>query len=146
MLRLLPFLAVFVAGIGLAIQPPTNASLAKASGSVTLAALISFTVGTLVLVSAWALFDRASPSGLRDAPWWGWLGGFYGAAFVAAFAFSAPRIGLAPALTLAIASQIAAALVLDHFGLLGLRVAPISLTKLIGAALVMAGVILVRRG
>jgi transporter family-2 protein len=146
MLRILPFLIVFLAGIGLAIQPPTNASLAKASGSVALAALISFAVGTVTLFCAWALFDRGNPAGLRAAPWWGWLGGFYGAFFVAAFAFAAPRIGLATALTLAIASQVMTAIILDHFGLLGLQTIPISWTKAAGAALLLAGVWLVRQG
>ena len=146
MVRLLPFLVVFFAGIGLAIQPPTNASLAKASGSVALAALISFAVGTVILFAAWITLDRGSPSGLRDAPWWGWLGGLYGACFVAAFAFAAPRIGLATALTLAIASQVIAAILLDHFGLLGLKTAPVSWTRAAGALLLMAGVFLVRRG
>ena len=42
--QLLPLLAVLIAGLGVAIQPPTNAALAKASGSVWLAALISFAV------------------------------------------------------------------------------------------------------
>lgn len=146
MLRMLPFLLVFLAGIGLAIQPPTNASLAKASGSVTLAALISFAVGTVALLSAWALLDRGNLGGLRTAPWWGWLGGLYGAFFVAAFAFAAPRIGLATALTVAIASQVITAIILDHFGLLGLHTLPISWTKAAGAALLLGGVWLVRQG
>lgn len=146
MLRTLPFLLVFLAGIGLAIQPPTNASLAKASGSVALAALISFGVGTAVLLGTWVMFDRGNPGGLRYAPWWGWLGGLYGAFFVAAFAFAAPRIGLATALTLAIASQVMTAVILDHLGLLGLQTAPISWTKVAGVALLLAGVWLVRRG
>jgi transporter family-2 protein len=143
---LLPFVAVFIAGIGLAIQPPTNASLAKVSGSVALAALISFAVGTVILSVAWLALDRGTPSGLRNAPWWAWFGGLYGAFFVAAFAFAAPRIGLSVALMLAIASQIATALVLDHFGLLGLNVSPMSFGKMAGAVLVLAGVVLVRRG
>jgi transporter family-2 protein len=146
MLRILPFLLVFLAGIGLAIQPPTNASLAKASGSVALAALISFAVGAVALFGAWALLDRGDPGALRTAPWWGWLGGFYGAFFVAAFAFAAPRIGLATALTLAIASQVMTAIALDHFGLLGLQTLPISWTKAAGAVLLLAGVWLVRQG
>jgi transporter family-2 protein len=143
---MLPFLLVFLAGIGLAIQPPTNASLARASGSVALAALISFAVGTVTLLGAWAFFDRGDAAGLRAAPWWGWLGGFYGAFFVAAFAFSAPRIGLATALTLAIASQVMTAIILDHFGFLGLQQLPISWTKAAGAGLLLAGVWLVRQG
>jgi len=137
---------VLLAGVGLAAQAPTNAALAKTSGSVLLAALVSFIVGSIVLALAWAAIDRTSPTALRGAPVWAWAGGFYGACFVAAMAYAAPRLGLATTLTIAIATQLATALVLDHFGLLGLKVAPISLWKVAGVVLVLAGVVLVRRG
>ena len=142
---LMPIIIVVLAGLGLAIQPPTNAALARVSGSVWLAALVSFTVGTAALLIVWA-FDRTPLSALRGAPWWAWLGGFYGAGFVAAIAFAAPRLGVATTLTMAIASQICTALVLDHFGLLGLRAAPVSPTKIAGVVLLLGGVLLIRRG
>ncbi|UAK24082.1 DMT family transporter [Sphingomonas nostoxanthinifaciens] len=146
MARLIPILVVLVAGLCLALQPPTNATLARASGSVLLAALISFAVGTLALLVAWMATDRTSPTLLRGVPGWAWFGGFYGAVYVAAFAFAAPRLGLAASITLALTSQVAAALLLDHYGLLGLKTAPITAAKLGGVALVVAGVLLVRRG
>ena len=142
---LLPIVIVIVAGLGLAIQPPTNAALARVSGSVWLAALVSFTIGTTALLVVWA-FDRTPLSALRGAPWWAWLGGLYGAAFVAALAFAAPRLGIAAALSIAVASQLAAALTLDHLGLLQLPQQPVSLTKLAGIALVLIGVVVFRRG
>ncbi|WP_296612965.1 DMT family transporter [Sphingomonas sp.] len=137
---------VLLAGIGLAVQAPTNAALARTSGSVLLAALASFVAGSVVLALTWAAIDRTSPAALRGAPAWAWAGGLYGACFVAAMAYAAPRLGLATTLTIAIASQLATALVLDHFGLFGLRAAPISVGKVVGVVLVLAGVVLVRRG
>lgn len=145
MVALIPVLVVFLAGIGLAVQAPTNAMLARAAGSVWLAALISFVVGTITLLAIWAV-DRTPLSGARDAPWWAWMGGFYGAGFVAALAFAAPRLGLAATLTVAIAAQLATALVLDHYGLLGLRSQPVTIGRVGGVLIVVAGVMLVRRG
>lgn len=146
MAALLPLIAVLFAGIGIAAQAPTNAALARTSGSVVLAALVSFVIGSAALAAAWAAFDRTAPTMLKGAPGWAWLGGFYGAGFVAAMAFAAPRLGLATALTIAIASQLATALLLDHFGLLGLKTDPVTLPRLAGAALVIGGVVLMRRG
>jgi len=146
MASLIPFVLVLLAGIAVAVQAPTNAMLARASGSVVLAACMSFAVGLVALAAVWAAFDRTAPAGLRAAPGWAWLGGLYGAMYVAALAYGTPRLGLAATLTVGIAGQIAAALVLDHFGLLGLRLAPVSPLRLAGAALVLAGVVLVRRG
>lgn len=143
---LLPILAMLAAGIALAVQGPTNASLARASGSVVQAALVSFLVGTLALVVAWVAIDRTPAAALRGAPGWTLVGGLYGAGFVAAMAFAAPRLGIATALTVGIASQLAAALLIDHYGLLGLRATPVTVGRLAGVALVLAGAVLVRRG
>lgn len=54
--------------------------------------------------------------------------------------------GLATTLTVAIATQIVAAILLDHFGLLGLRIGPVTTGWLVGAGLMLVGVVLVRRG
>ena len=76
---------------------------------------------------------------------WAWLGGAYGAVFVVAAAFAVPRLGVASTITLMIAGQLALSLVLDHFGWLGVPRQPLSLTRIAGVALVLAGVLLVRR-
>lgn len=146
MAAILPFLVILLAGIGFAVQAPTNATLARASGSVVLAALVSFAVGTLVLAAWWLAFDRTSPATLRSVPGWAWLGGLYGAGFVAAMAYGAPRLGLATVVTVAIASQLVAAVALDHVGALGLRATPAGPARIAGVAMVLAGVFLVRRG
>lgn len=143
---LVPILLVFVAGGLVALQAPTNAILSRAGGSPVLAALISFSVGTAALLVVWAgSGNRPNVSSFAGLPWYAWLGGLYGAVFVAVAAFAAPRIGLASLITVGIAGQIAMALILDHFGALGLTREPISLGRLSGALLVLIGVVLVRR-
>jgi transporter family-2 protein len=143
---LLPVLLVFVAGGMIAVQAPTNAMLARAGGSPVLAALISFVVGTLGLFVAWlASGNRPAPAVFAALPWYAWLGGLYGAIFVAVAAYAAPRIGLASLITIGIAGQIAMALWLDQLGALGLPREPINLGRIAGALLVIAGVVLVRR-
>jgi bacterial/archaeal transporter family-2 protein len=143
---LVPILAALLAGVGLATQSPTNAALGRSIGSVTLAALVSFAVGTVILIAAWLSFDRTPLAALRGARPWMLVGGAYGAYFVAAAAFAAPRLGLASMLTIMIASQLLTALVIDHFGLIDLPRAPISWVKVAGVLIVLGGVILVRRG
>jgi transporter family-2 protein len=143
---LLPIILVLIGGIGVAIQAPTNAMLARTSGSVVLAALISFAIGTLTLTAIWLAGDRGSPAALRGVPAWAWMGGLYGAFYVTIAAFAAPRLGLGAMLTLMIASQLGTALVLDHFGLLGLPRNPASIGRVAGVLMVLAGVVLVRRG
>ena len=142
----LPVLLVVLAGGMLALQAPTNAILARAGGSPVLAALISFAVGTIALFVVWlASGNRPGAAPFGGLPWYAWLGGLYGAFFVAIAAFAAPRIGLAPLITIGIGGQIVMALLLDHLGALGLPREPISVGRVLGALLVIAGVVLVRR-
>ena len=143
---LIPILLVFIAGAFVALQAPTNAMLAKAGGSPILAALISFVVGTVALLIVWvASGNRPGTAAFAGLPWYAWVGGLYGAVFVAIAAYAAPKIGVAALITIAIAGQIAMALWLDHVGAMGLAKEPINLGRLLGAALVVAGVVLVRR-
>ena len=142
----LPLALAVIAGILIAIQAPTNALLGKASGSPIVAAFISFAVGTLALGAMVAASSgRLLAPELRGVPWYAWIGGLYGAFFVAMAAFAAPRIVVASLLTAAIGGQILAALVLDHFGLLGLPRQAVNVERIAGAALVLAGAVLVRR-
>jgi len=143
---LLPMLMVLFAGGMIALQAPTNAMLAKAGGSPVLAALISFAVGTIALFCAWlASGNRPGTAAFGGLPAYAWVGGLYGAIYVAVAAYAAPRIGLAALITIGIAGQIAMALVLDHVGALGLTREPINAGRVLGALLVVAGVVLVRR-
>ena len=143
---LLPVLLVLLAGGMIALQAPTNAMLAKAGGSPVLAALISFAVGTLALFCAWlASGHRPGTKAFADLPAYAWIGGVYGAIYVAVAAYAAPRIGLAALITIGIAGQVAMALLLDHVGALGLPRDPITFGRIAGVLLVIAGVVLVRR-
>lgn len=143
---LIPMLLVLAAGCMIALQAPTNAILARAGGSPVLAALISFAVGTLVLLMVWlATGPRSRPATFGSLPAYAWFGGAYGAVYVAVAAYAAPRIGLASLITIGIAGQICAALLLDHLGALGLPREPVNLGRIAGALLVVAGVVLVRR-
>ena len=143
----LSLLLALFAGALLAIQAPTNAILGKMSGSAVMAAFISFLVGSLALGAVtFATTGRLFAPGLRQVPWYAWAGGLYGAFFVAVAAFAAPRIGVGVLLTAAVAGQLAAAILLDHYGLLGLSRHPATLTRIAGVLLVFAGAWLVRKG
>lgn len=143
---LLSVVLAVIGGVLLAVQAPTNALLGKASGSAIVAAFISFLIGTIALGAAVAATSgKVLDPSLKQVPWYAWLGGFYGAFFVAVAAFGAPRVGVGVLLTAAIAGQLAAALVLDHFGLLGLARHPVTVTRAVGLVLVLAGAALVRK-
>ena len=143
---LLAITGALVSGAFAALQTPTNAMLSRAVNSPVNAALISFAVGTAALaLIALTLGVRPNAAAVRALPAYAWAGGLYGAFFVTAAAFAAPRIGLALFIALLIAGQLGMALLLDHLGAFGLPRQPISPTRLLGVLLILAGVVLVRR-
>lgn len=114
-------LAVF-AGSLLPAQFATNSALANDINSTTLTGAISYCVGSLFLFVLLTL-QRLKPDwkAARNAPRWAWLGGAVGSAYVVGSVILTRALGAALATTLVIASQIITAILLDHFGVLGLQ-------------------------
>ena len=73
-----------------------------------------------------------------------WTGGLFGAFFILMAVITTPVLGAALMLASSIVGQLGAALVIDHYGLFGATVVPISTTRVIGVLLLAAGVILIR--
>ena len=144
--NLFPMLLIILAGGATALQAPTNARLMTAVGSPVNAAFVSFAVGTVALGLMAVLFQtRPDMVAARSLPWYAWIGGLYGAVFVIAATWGVPRLGVALTITLMVAGQLLISLILDHFGAFGAPQQPINLGRLAGVALVIGGVLMVRR-
>ncbi|MBG7615184.1 DMT family transporter [Brevundimonas sp. BAL450] len=140
-------LAVIVGGALTALQGPTNARLSAAVASPVNAALISFAIGTVALLALAAVLQtKPDMAATRALPPAAWLGGLYGAVFVVASAYAVPRLGVATTIVLMVAGQMMLSLILDHFGFMGVPKQPITLSRLAGVAMLIGGVLLVRRG
>ena len=83
-------------------------------------------------------------TGLNGAPWWIWTGGMFSATFVVVSTFLTPRLGVAVTLATIIVGQLFAALVVDHYGLFGGPIVRVSVLRLAGVALLLAGITLMR--
>lgn len=136
-----------LAGTMIAAQGVINGRMAVHMGGPMQAALISFSVGWLALLAMNLLFGHALPvtDAARAAPWWAWAGGLMGAVVVTLAAFAVPRIGVATYVSAFIAGQLTAALVYDHFGILGQAVREITPMRLLGVVFLGLGVYLIRR-
>jgi transporter family-2 protein len=131
----------------LPVQAGVNATLARHAGRPEWAAFVSFAIG-LAGLAAYLVVLRVRPpplAALAAAPAWSWTGGLLGAFYVTAIVILTPRIGFTLALALTLAGQMLAALALDHAGALGLATRPVTASRLAGAALLFAGVLLMRR-
>src|SRR5687767_4038580 len=124
-----------------------NTELRKVLNSAWSAALVSFLVGTVALVGLMLVTRTAIPDRetLAAVPLWAWFGGLFGAFYVAISTIVAAELGATSLLFLGVAGQLAMALVVDHYGWLGMPVNPITGARLLGVALLCAGVWLITR-
>jgi transporter family-2 protein len=146
MLQALFVLIALLAGAATAFQTGINSQLRFYLNNPLQAGFVSFAVGTLALaIIAFPQGTRWNLSELSSFPWWVWTGGLLGAFFVVSAILLVPRFGAATYLVLNLAGQMITALILDHYGLLGFPVQRISLLRVAGAILIIAGVIMIRR-
>jgi bacterial/archaeal transporter family-2 protein len=141
-------LGTLMAGALLPVQNLINTRVGKQTGGALMGVLISFIIGTVVLILINALvnynaFASVRPS--RITPWYLWLGGFMGAAYLGYTTWVNQQQSLALTFVLIVCGQIIMALLIDNYGWLGAVVRKVTLTQVIGVILMLGGVLLVRK-
>lgn len=132
------------AGVALATQSAINTQLAKVmSGEAVIATFISFAVGTIVLFFiAWVKTDLwGNLSAIPSQPWWKLIGGVLGAVVVFTTVLLAPKLGITAMLFFIIVGQLITAATIDHFGLIGMPIREVNITKFIGLIIVAFGLV-----
>lgn len=135
-------------GAAVPVQSAINAQMAAGQGHPLYGALTNTAVASLALFALVMALRLPAPN-LRAAlalPWWTWVGGFIGAAFVFGALFVAPKIGAAAFAAATIFGSVAASLLIDHFGLLDFPVQAVSIPRLCGVACVLLGVAFLKMG
>ncbi|NQV43324.1 MAG: DMT family transporter [Rhodospirillales bacterium] len=137
---------VFVIAMGYPIQAGVNGTLAQYLGHPLLAALTNTTVASLALIVMVVLFRVPLPAlaNVTFAPWWAWTGGLLGATFVFSALTLAPKLGAAVFVSTGVVGTMISSLLLDHFGLIGYRPVAITPVRIMGVALVIAGMLLLQ--
>jgi transporter family-2 protein len=134
------------AGVFVGLQAPVNSRLGKEIGSLQ-AATVSFTVGLLALIVV-ASLSSGGISGVANAgkaPWWALIGGVLGAFYVTVALITVRTLGLSALTAIVVSGQLAIAVVVDRFGLLGITKQQIGTPRIIGLAFLLVGVVLVVR-
>ena len=146
-MKLLFYLLPVFAGVAITVQTGINSQLRTSIQHPLLAAFISFIVGTIALALL-LLFSRdALPSidQYSTIDWYKYTGGLLGAFVVTVTLISVSKIGAGNMFVLIVAGQLVTAVLMDHFGVLGMKPNPVSLQKLIGIGLLIAGAWLVNK-
>ena len=134
----------FVGGL-IALQAPINAELGRATGKIA-AAVVSFAVGTLALALIVAASGEAGGlTSTFDVRWYYLIGGLLGAAYVTVSLIAVSSIGAGGVAAATITGQLTAAVIIDRLGILGLAETPLSVARIAGVALLLAGTYLIVR-
>jgi bacterial/archaeal transporter family-2 protein len=144
---MIPGALAMIAGMSLVVQQALNANLRVQLNSAIWTGFASYLLGVLCLIALGLTLREPVPTVavMARIPWWAWSGGIFGAIFVAVSILVAQRLGAATLIALLVTGQMVAAILLDHFGALGLEQRPIDLPRLIGVCLLIGGVVLIRR-
>ena len=145
---MLLLVALAVGGL-IPIQTAANSRLRMSVGNKpVVSALVSFTVALLVAIVATTVLQGNPMPQFDDgvsAPWWVWLGGAMGVCFVLGNILLFPRLGALETVVLPILGQVVMGLLVDRFGLFGAPAMPVSWMRVLGAAVVFAGIVVVLR-
>ena len=141
-------LLAVIAGAVVPFQSAINFNLGRGLGHPLWATLASLVVSIVVLLPIMLAMRLPLPSlaFIGKAPLWMWAGGAFGVVFISLAVMLLPRLGASGFMALALAGQVVASLVLDHFGWFGLVERQISLPRLAGAVLLIGGVVLIQLG
>jgi len=135
------------AGACIALQASANGNFRKTLGDNPLFAAFFSICGTIITALIAMLIIRPqvpSAAVLRETPWWNWIGGPLGALIVLAGAALTRELGAALFITLVVGGQLLCSLALDHFALMGLNEQPITWGRVLGALLVVTGVLCIK--
>jgi transporter family-2 protein len=131
-----------VTGSGPKYRPSRQVSL----GSAPWAALIGYVGGTLTMVPIVMRMREPwiSMAGVTKCSWPSLATGVFGVIYVALAILLIPKLGAATVVALIVAGQLLASLTFDHFGMFGVPQRPADVYRLVGAAMPLGGVVLIR--
>lgn len=139
-------LLVLATGTLIPIQAGLNTRLGNATGNAVYASLFSFVVGAVALLM-YVIVTRQqwSIEGARAAPLLHWTGGIIGALYVTVTILAFPKIGPAMMFGLVVGGQMIMSVVLDHTNTLVEEQHSFNLYRLLGIAMIIGGVVIIRK-
>ena len=140
-LLFLGFLCV-AGGIATVVQSQFLGELEQAMG-VLEGVLITYGSGALLVALVMLFLRGGNLREWQSVPPHVYLSGVAGLVIVGTLSYTVPRLGLVVAFTLFIVTQLTFSAAMDHFGWLGAEVRPLTLTKVVGIVVLMAGIWLV---
>ncbi|MAY86975.1 DMT family transporter [Arenibacterium halophilum] len=137
---------MLLAGVGIPLMAALNAALGRHMASPAAAAAVLFASAMVIGLVAVAITGPGALIRVATAPRHLLLGGALVAFYVLSVTYIAPHFGVGNAVFCVLIGQLISAAAIDHFGLFGAPVTPVSAMRGLGLALMGAGTWVTLRG
>lgn len=124
-----------------------NGQLYKHMVNPWLASTVSFALITIFFLAMFLILPNPLPSthDIATMPWWAVIGGLVGAVQVYAGLTLVTKVGAGNFVGITVTAALIMSLLVDHFGWLRIEAHPISVWRIVGAALMIGGVTLITK-
>ncbi|MEW2913762.1 DMT family transporter [Leisingera sp. JC11] len=133
-------LIMLAAGLGIPVLAALNAALGKLIGSPASAAVVLFLIALIATVLYALVAGPQALAKIPTAPKHLFLAGVLVAFYVLSITYVAPHFGVGNAVFFVLIGQLISAAAIDHFGLFGAQVSPLTLTRAAGISVMALGV------
>ncbi len=135
-----------LAGAANPFQSATNGELNKQLQQPVWAGIVVYATGLLGMLVIEAFARQRFPgANLSRVTWWAWTGGLISIASTIAGLMFVQKLGSGIFTSLSLTASLVVSVLLDQFGVLGLKQHPLSVSRVLGCGLLVAGVWLVNR-
>ncbi len=134
-------------------QSGTSGTLHKQMANPILPGIVTYVTGLTALLVALLLYSWLGRAPLPDmaqrghwttsGPWWMWTGGLLGAVYVMAMVNVAEKAGAGLFMGISVTASVVMSLIMDHYALLGFKQHTADVPRMIGAGLMVAGLVLI---
>lgn len=136
---------LFIAGVGIPLMAALNAGLGVRLGNPIPAAFALFLLAFAITAVLMLTNPFPSKSEIVAVPTYYYLGGVFVVFYVLSITWIAPKIGLGNAIFIVLLGQLVAAAIIDHYGLLNVSKAPITLARVAGIGMMIIGIYLAKK-
>jgi transporter family-2 protein len=146
---LMAWLALLVAVLGGAANPfqgATNAELHQRLAQPVWSGVVVYASGLIGMMLVLAAMRQTFPASRAGAvPWWAWMGGLISLGSTMSGILMTQKLGSGLFTAASVTAAVVTSVLIDHFGVVGLRQHTASPGRLVGCALLIAGVWLVAK-
>lgn len=140
---MLGFFSALIAGAAMSVQGVMNTRLGDKVGVLETNAFVQLVGFVLALLVAF-FFGKGDIRQIGQAPWYAWLGGVLAPVITVTVMLSISGLSPTIAISTILIAQLAVAAAIDAFGIMGAEKLPFTWQKLVGLALMIGGVVLMK--